>query len=252
MLPGRPEHGLRRRQFVLRFSCSNAAGRIAGFWSGPGLCVAAIGAGGLARSCLGWVYNSSPVVLLYDITSSLRRGEIGLDIVAALSMSAALVVGEELAAVVVALMYSGGQFLEAFAERHARREMTALLGACASDGRPAPERHPGRSCTGNDRAGRPAADPAGRRCPGDGVVASGLAVLDQSALTGESIPVQQRNGEEAMSGSTNAGEAFDLIASRRRRGKYLCRYRAPGGSSAAFEGADVTACRSFCDGLSCY
>ena len=42
-------------------------------------------------------------------------------------MTAALAVGEYLAALVVALMYSGGQFLEAFAERHARREMTAIL-----------------------------------------------------------------------------------------------------------------------------
>jgi len=38
------------------------------------------------------------IVLVYDIVSSLRRGEVGLDIVAALSMAAALVVGEELAA----------------------------------------------------------------------------------------------------------------------------------------------------------
>jgi cation transport ATPase len=76
-----------------------------------------------------WAGFTTPVliVLLYDIASSLRRGQVGLDIVAALSMGAALVVGEKLAAAVVALMYSGGQFLEAFAERHARREMTALL-----------------------------------------------------------------------------------------------------------------------------
>ena len=69
-----------------------------------------------------WAGFTIPVlmVLLYEIVSNLRRGEVGLDIVAALSMSAALFVGEELAAVVVALMYSGGQFLEAFAERHAR------------------------------------------------------------------------------------------------------------------------------------
>jgi cation transport ATPase len=52
---------------------------------------------------------------------------VGLDIVAALSMAAALVFGQELAAAIVALMYAGGQYLEAFAERHARREMTALL-----------------------------------------------------------------------------------------------------------------------------
>ena len=79
----------------------------------------------------GWVWAgfTLPVLaaLLFEIVSSLRRGEVGLDIVAALSMTAALVFGEELAAVVVALMYAGGQYLEAFAERHARREMTALL-----------------------------------------------------------------------------------------------------------------------------
>jgi cation transport ATPase len=79
----------------------------------------------------GWVWAAFTVpvlvALLYEILSSLRRGEVGLDIVAALSMTAALAVGENLAAVVVALMYSGGQYLEAFAERHARREMTAIL-----------------------------------------------------------------------------------------------------------------------------
>src|SRR6202049_4620430 len=79
----------------------------------------------------GWVWAAFTVpvllTLLYDIVSSLRRGEVGLDIVAALSMTAALAVGENLAAVVVALMYAGGQYLEAFAERHARREMTAIL-----------------------------------------------------------------------------------------------------------------------------
>ena len=43
------------------------------------------------------------------------------------SMSAALVFGETLAAAVVAVMYSGGTFLEAFVEGRARREMHDLL-----------------------------------------------------------------------------------------------------------------------------
>ena len=51
--------------------------------------------------------------------------------------------------------------------------------------------------------------------PVDGTVADGLAVLDQSALTGEPLPVQHGSGELVMSGSTNAGEAFDLFALRR-------------------------------------
>jgi cation transport ATPase len=78
-----------------------------------------------------WIWGAAtlPVlaVLLVEIVSSLRRGDVGLDIVAALSMTAALIFGETLAAAVVALMYAGGQYLENYAERRARREMTALL-----------------------------------------------------------------------------------------------------------------------------
>lgn len=66
-------------------------------------------------------------VLLAEIVTTLRRGETGLDIVAALSMSAALYFGETLAAVVVALMYAGGSYLESFAQGRARREMSDLL-----------------------------------------------------------------------------------------------------------------------------
>ena len=82
-------------------------------------------------SAVVWTIFTAPVLLLllFDIVRSLRRGEIGLDIVAALSMTAALVFGEELAAIVLALMYAGGQNLESFAEGRARREMTALLGS---------------------------------------------------------------------------------------------------------------------------
>ncbi|MGD9924587.1 MAG: heavy metal translocating P-type ATPase, partial [Pseudorhodoplanes sp.] len=76
-----------------------------------------------------WIAGVVPALaaLVVEILRSIGRGEVGLDIVAALSMSAALVFGETLAAAVVAVMYSGGTFLEAFAEGRARREMHDLL-----------------------------------------------------------------------------------------------------------------------------
>jgi heavy metal translocating P-type ATPase len=39
-------------------------------------------------------------------------------------------------------------------------------------------------------------------------------MLDQSALTGEAMPIRLEQGQDVMSGSTNAGEAFDLQATR--------------------------------------
>jgi heavy metal translocating P-type ATPase len=50
--------------------------------------------------------------------------------------------------------------------------------------------------------------------PVDGSVADSVAVLDQSALTGEAMPITFMTGSQVLSGSTNVGDAFDMVASR--------------------------------------
>ncbi|HLA21248.1 MAG TPA: heavy metal translocating P-type ATPase [Pseudolabrys sp.] len=186
-----------------------AAGLVAGF---------AVKLAGLgAWSGAIWAAVTVPVLLalVTEIASSLSRGDIGLDIVAALSMTAALAVGEHLAAAIVALMYAGGQYLEAFAERQARREMTTLL-----------SRVPRTAVRHRDARleevvldlvlpGDRLLIRRGDVVPVDGTVVEGVAVLDQSALTGEAMPVQLTAGQGALSGSTNVGDAFDLVATRR-------------------------------------
>ena len=78
---------------------------------------------------LAWNAGIVPVLgfLLFTIVSSLAKGDIGLDIIAALAMGGALVGGEPLAGVVVAMMFAGGEALEDFAQGRAASEMTALL-----------------------------------------------------------------------------------------------------------------------------
>ncbi len=163
-----------------------------------------------------WTAGVAPVLatLLLEIASSLRKGEVGLDIVAALSMSAALLVGETLAAAVVAVMYAGGTFLESFAEGRARREMRDLL--CRVPRTATRHRNGALEDVALDKVvpGDRLLIRQGDVAPVDGIVDSEAAILDQSALTGESMPVRLGRGQEVMSGSTNAGEAFNLNASR--------------------------------------
>ncbi|MCZ0963741.1 heavy metal translocating P-type ATPase [Paracoccus benzoatiresistens] len=171
----------------------------------------------LARAV--WMMGVVPVLgaLATEISRSLGRGEVGLDIIAALSMSAALVLGEALAAAIVALMYSGGTFLESFAEGRARREMRDLLSRVP---RTATRHHDGRLeevPLGDVAAGDLLLIRQGDVVPVDGRIASGTAFLDTSAMTGESLPIRLAQGAEAMSGSTNAGDAFDLEATREAR-----------------------------------
>ncbi len=172
------------------------------------------GAPELARGI--WTIAVLPVLLalLVEIVASLRRGELGLDIVAALSMSAALLTGEALAAAVVAVMYSGGTFLEMFAQGRAQREMHALLArvprTATRYGDGGLEDLPLDSVAPGDRL----LIRQGDVVPVDGTVDSASAFVDTSALTGESLPVRLERGGEAMSGCTNAGDAFDLVATR--------------------------------------
>ncbi len=152
--------------------------------------------------------------LIVEIITSLRRGDVGLDIVAALSMSAALGFGEPLAGNVVALMYAGGQLLESYAEGRARREMTALLGRVA---RTAMRIEPGglrEVDVGSIAPGDRLLIRKGEVVPVDGALATGGGSFDQSALTGESLPVSKAAGDEVLSGVANAGEAVEIISSR--------------------------------------
>ena len=137
-------------------------------------------------------------------------------------------------------MYSGGQYLESFAEGRARREMSALLARVPRTAvvhrNGALEEVPIDTVVPGDRL----LIRRGDIVPVDGEVVEGLAVLDQSALTGESIPVQQRPGEAVMSGSTNVGEAFDLVATHRAAESTYAGDRAAGRSRA---GAPRRRCR---------
>ena len=198
-----------------RLKIGQLAVSLAGLVAGLGFSLA-----GLPTAAgLTWSAGVIPVLLalVIEIVRSLRNGEVGLDIVAALSMSAALAFDETLAAAVVAVMYSGGTFLESFAEGRARHEMSSLLARVPRtatrhrDGRledvPLDEIEPGDLLLIRQ----------GDVAPVDGVVASDQAILDQSALPGESLPVHLARDAEVMSGATNAGDAFDLKATRQAK-----------------------------------
>ncbi len=169
-----------------------------------------------AEAGLVWSVAPAPVLLglFVQIAVSLRKGDIGLDIVAALSMTAALAFGQPLAANVVAMMYAGGQLLEDFAQGRARKEMTALMGRVAQTAM----RFEGDGLKSVPIAAISPGDRLlirqGDVLPVDGHVASDVAVLDLSALTGEALPRTIGKGGEILSGSASAGAAFEMVASR--------------------------------------
>jgi heavy metal translocating P-type ATPase len=175
---------------------------------------------GLAASLAGrpavafviWAVGTLPVIvaLLVSMLRDLLAGRMGVDAVAFISMSAALLLGEGLAAAVVAVMYAGGNMLEDFAVARAERDLKTLV-----------DRAPriAHRRTANNVEDVPVEEVAagdtilvrgGEVIPVDGIIASSGAIIDESALTGEPIPVNHRAGDPIRSGALNAGEAFEL------------------------------------------
>ena len=183
--------------------------------------VAGIAAGGVAwlagrHGLAGGLWATTTAVallpLVVQVMMSVLRGEIGVDIIALLAMGGALALGQYLAGAVVALMLSGGSLLESFAAARARKELSSLVERVPrvvhryEEGRLT---EPGIETV---RAGDRLMVKPGEIVPVDGVITDPVAVLDESALTGEALPVERRTGERARSGSVNAGGPFDLRA----------------------------------------
>ena len=161
-----------------------------------------------------WAVTTAAVLLplVLDVLASLRRGELGVDVIALLSMGGALLWGEYLAGAVVALMLSGGEMLEIYAAGRARRELSSLVERAPRVVHRYTDGHLTEPAIEEVRSGDLLLVKPGEIVPVDGVVAGAEAVLDESALTGESIPVELRTGDRVPSGAVNAGGPFDLRA----------------------------------------
>lgn len=190
----------------------------------PGVALSGIAIGGLLALLVGsapadavWAATVAFMLapLTWSVARSLRRGDIGVDVIALLAMAGALALGEYLAGAVIALMLAGGNALEAFASGRARRELTALIER-------APHTAHRRTQDGWEEVPVEAVEVgevllvrAGGVLPTDGVIVSERAVLDESSLTGESLPATYARGHTVRSGTANAGDAFELRATRR-------------------------------------
>jgi heavy metal translocating P-type ATPase len=167
----------------------------------------------LANWC--WATGTLPVVtvLFFSMLRDFLAGRFGVDSIAFVSMAAALVLGQNLAGIIIAIMYAGGNVLEDFAIARAERDLRSLI-----------DRAPR---VAHRRVGSTIEDVpidqvaigdtilvrGGEIVPVDGVVLSHSAIIDEAALTGEPIPVSRQVGELARSGSLNAGDFFDIRAS---------------------------------------
>jgi heavy metal translocating P-type ATPase len=165
-----------------------------------------------------WLWAATTALLLgplaVSVLRSLLRRDVGVDAIALVAMAGALALGEYLAGAVIALMLAGGNALEEAANRRARRELTALVERAPRIALVRQEDGLREMPVDDVRIGDHVLVRAGEVVPVDGLVESEEALVDESALTGEPLPVTIRRGGQVRSGTTSAGSAFEVSAIR--------------------------------------
>jgi heavy metal translocating P-type ATPase len=148
---------------------------------------------------------------VWTMIAALWHRRVGVDMLAVLALGGAIAVGELLAAAVIGFMLASGRALEAWAAGRARRDLSGLLDRAPRTAR----RYNGKSI---ETVPLDAVQPGdkllvaqGDVIPADGSVVSGYAVLDESALTGEPLPVDYPPGASIRSGGVCSGAAFDMV-----------------------------------------
>ncbi len=146
------------------------------------------------------------------VIDAARHRRLGVDALAVLALLGTLVVGEYLAGAVITVMLASGRTLEARAAARAQHELHALLAHAPR----MVHRYDNGALTSPviddiERGDLLLVQP-GEVVPVDGLLESDAAVLDESALTGEPLPVDHEVGDAVRSGVVNAGGPFDLRA----------------------------------------
>lgn len=151
--------------------------------------------------------------LAVGMVKTLRSGQYGVDILAIAAIVSTVAVGQYWATLVITLMLVGGEALETFANKRAKSELTELMKRApktahllATDGT-ITDVSIDDVIVGNTLVVKP-----GEIIPVDALVKVGHSAIDESSLTGESVPVEKKPGDTLMSGAVNGESTLTIVA----------------------------------------
>ncbi len=165
-----------------------------------------------------WIYLAAALVgssfIWYSAVQGIREGDFTADIPVSLATAAAIAIGQYPAAAVVAVLLLLGGLLEELVAARADRALDALA-------RLLPDRvtvrrdgkdlflSPDEVVVGDLLIVR-----SGERIAVDGEVLFGAAAINQSAITGESVPAEKQAGDTVFAGTLNENGAIEVLATR--------------------------------------
>lgn len=155
------------------------------------------------------------ISLLAEIASDFKSGRYGVDILAVIAVVSTILIGDIWAEWMILVMMTGGQTLEDYATGQADKELRSLLSNSPTIASKIVNNELVSVDVEQLKIGDHVLIKPGEQVPVDGKVVSGESSFDQSSLTGESVPVTKKAGDELMSGSINGSVAVEMAVTKK-------------------------------------
>lgn len=154
-------------------------------------------------------------IILEAVIGLVTSFDIKADVLVSLALIASVCIGEDFAAGEVAFIMQLGALLEDLTVAKAREGIEKLVKLTPQTARVIyTDGSEAVVAAGEVKAGDLIRVLPGETVPVDGIIVSGQTSIDQSVMTGESLPVDKAAGDEVSSGTVNQFGAFEMKATK--------------------------------------
>lgn len=162
------------------------------------------------------IISGTPLLYLAVTRIINNRGisKISSALLISIAMFAAIAIGDIFAAGEVAFIMAIGEILEDMTTDRAKKGLKKLIGLVPTTGRRITDSGEEIIPAESIKVGDIIRILPGETVPVDGVIVSGETSVDQSVITGESLPVDKVCGDEVFCGTLNRFGAIDIKASK--------------------------------------
>ena len=156
---------------------------------------------GIALALISVAVNGSPII--WGAIKGLMNREVNVDELVSLAIIASLIQGEYLTAAVVSFVMTFGGLIEQVTSESARKAIKSLVGISPQTATVLSGEEEKTVPIENVSVGDNILVKPGERIPVDARILSGVSAVDESAMTGEPLPVEKQIGDDILAGTLN-------------------------------------------------
>ncbi len=154
---------------------------------------------------------------------ALRGLRADMNLLVLVSVAGASALGEWTEAATLSFLFALAGRMESWSMARARDAIAKLLAVAPAEAAVIHGNHEHRVAVGKIPVGARVRVRAGERIPADGHIVEGISFVNQALITGESVAVEKRSGEEVFAGTINESGTLDVETSREASDSTLAR-----------------------------